>query len=323
MKREHQDNRLLAIACILAAVGFASTQDAVVKSMSGSYSIYEAVIFRCLGSLPLLLFFQWWKADRLPDSRPLMVRLLVRSLILCSAYFAFVLSIAAMPIATSVAIYFTMPFFVAGLAGPLLGERVRIHRWLAIGAGFVGVMIMVRPGASVFEPAALLSLYSAFGYAVGQMMGRPLAQQVPPSVIANIQNLVYLLAAAALAIVFNSFEFGGFSHKSLVFLSRPWEWPGPGDLAVLLANGVLAAFAMVLFIAAYKYAESNFVAPFEYSSMLWAVFYGLLLFGDFPDTYTWTGIGVVVIAGLAMIWRDRQLDRSMSQSVRLPKPAGE
>ena len=65
--------------------------------------------------------------------------MLLRSLILCTAYFAFVLSIAAMPIANSVAIYFTMPFFVAGLAGPLLGERVRIYRWLAIIAGFIGV----------------------------------------------------------------------------------------------------------------------------------------------------------------------------------------
>ncbi len=224
------------------------------------------------------------------------------------------LSIAAMPIANSVAIYFTMPFFVAGLAGPVLGERVRLHRWLAIIMGFIGVIIMVRPGAGVFEPAAVLSLLSALGYAYGQMIGRPIAQQVSPIVIAIWQNSVYILVSLALAILFNSFDFSWIAHKSLVFLSRPWVWPPAGDAAILFANGFLAAGGMLLFVSAYKYGESNFVAPFEYSAMIWAVGYGLLLFNDFPDSFTWIGAAVVVVAGILMIWRDRQLDRSVAHS---------
>jgi drug/metabolite transporter (DMT)-like permease len=314
MTGTHRDNRLLAIGCVLAAVGFASTQDAVVKSMSGDYSAYETVIFRCAGSMPILVALLWKTGGLSSLATPLLGRVLLRSIILCSAYFAFVLSIAAMPIANSVAIYFTMPFFVAGLAGPLLGERVRIHRWLAIIAGFIGVIVMVRPGAGVFEPAAFLALYSAFGYAWGQMMGRPLAHQMAPAVIANWQNLVYLGVAAALALVFNLVDFSGVSHRSLAFLSRPWVWPPATDAAILLANGLLAAFGMVLFVSAYKYAETNFVAPFEYSSMVWAVGYGLILFGDFPDAFTWMGAAVVVAAGITMIWRDRQLDRAAAQS---------
>jgi drug/metabolite transporter (DMT)-like permease len=305
----HKDNRLLAIVCILAAIGFASTQDAVVKAMSGSYAAYETVLFRCAGSLPVLTVLLWKQGGFGLLATPLLGRVLLRGAIFCTAYFAFVLSIAAMPIANSVAIYFTMPFFVAGLAGPVLGERVRLHRWLAIVAGFVGVLIMVRPGAGVFEPAAFLTLYSAFAYAIGQMMSRPISHKVQPIVMAYWQTLVLLGAGLALAAVFNVFEFSGFSHKSLVFLSRPWVWPAPGDAAVLLAVGVIAVFAMLLFISAYKFAESNFVAPFEYSSMIWAVIYGLLFFNDFPDA----------IAGIAMIWRDRQLDRSISQAVAPPK----
>jgi drug/metabolite transporter (DMT)-like permease len=314
MTGAHRDNRLLAIGCILAAVGFAATQDAVVKSMSGSYSAYETVIFRCVGSMPILAALLWRTGGFPSLATPLLGRVLLRSIILCTAYFAFVLSIAAMPIANSVAIYFTMPFFVAGLAGPLLGERVRIHRWLAIIAGFIGVIVMVRPGAGVFEPAAFLALYSAFGYSWGQMMGRPLAQQVAPAVIANWQNLVYLGVALVLGLFFNLFDFSGVSHKSLAFLSRSWVWPTAADAAVLFGNGILAAFGMVLFVSAYKYAESNFVAPFEYSSMIWAVGYGLTLFGDFPDAFTWIGAAVVVAAGITMIWRDRQLDRAAAQS---------
>lgn len=312
MRRQHQDNRTLAIACILAAVGIAATQDAITKSMSGDYSAYQTVIFRCLGSVPVLVILLWRDGQAKELFPALLPRVMLRSLILCSAYFAFVLSIAAMPIANSVAIYFTMPFFVASLAGPILGETVRIHRWLAIVAGFLGVLIMTRPGAGAFEPAALFALYSAFGYAVGQMIGRPLAQQVAPTIIANWQNLVYLIVALVLTVIFNSFDFSGVTHKSLAFLSRPWVSPSIQDFLILLANGVLAAFGMILFVSAYKYAESNFVAPFEYSAMIWAVAYGVLVFGDFPDAFTWIGAAVVVVAGLLMIWRDRQLDRTVS-----------
>ena len=310
----HRDNRILSIVCILTAVGFASTQDAVVKTMSGNFSAYEAVMFRCLGSFPVLALLLWREGGFARLATPLLGRVLLRAIILCAAYFAFILSIAAMPIANSVAIYFTMPFFVAGLAGPMLGERVRLHRWLAIIAGFIGVLIMVRPGAGVFEPAAILALLSALGYAVGQMLGRPTAQQVPPAVIAMWQNVVYLTVALLLAILFNSFDFSWLTHKSLVFLSRPWVWPGLFDGFVLFANGILAAFGMILFVSAYKYGESNFVAPFEYSSMIWAVTYGLFIFGDFPDSFTWIGAAIVATAGILMVWRDRQLDRAIVHS---------
>ena len=253
----------------------------------------------------------WRQGHGWSISTPLLPYVLLRGVILAIAYLAFVLAIAAMPIANAVAIYFTMPFFVAGLAGPLLGERVRIHRWLAIIAGFVGVMIMVRPGAGVFEPAALLALLSALGYAVGQMLGRPLSQKVAPILIATWQNFVYAAMAIGIGILFNTVDFGTFEHPSLVFLSRPWVWPGAFDAFLLLGHGMLAACAMMLFINAYRLAETNFVAPFEYSAMIWAVFFGLVLFNDFPDNYTWIGATIVIVAGILMILRDRQLDRSL------------
>lgn len=307
------DNRLLAIACLLSGVGLASAQDAVVKFMSSDYPAYETLLFRCLGTLPVLAFFLLRQKQGWGFRTPLFGRILLRSLILGVAYLSFTLSIAAMPIANAVAIYFTMPFFVAGLAGPILGEHVRLHRWLAIAAGFVGVIIMVRPGAGVFEPAAVLALISAMGYAVGQMIGRPISQTVPPIVIAAWQNTVYMAIAIGLLIVFNVFDLGPFHHPSLVFLSRPFVWPPLPHAALLFGHGILAALAMLLFVNAYKHAEANFVAPFEYSAMIWAVLYGLVLFGDFPDAYTWIGAAVVVTAGIFMSLRDRQLDRAIAR----------
>ena len=309
MTAAHRDNRLLAVACILGGVGLASTQDAIVKSLSGAYPAYETLMFRCVGSVPVLAVILGRSGNR-SLATPLWPRVLLRGLILGVAYLAFVLAIAAMPIANAVAIYFTMPFFVAGLAGPILGERVRLHRWLSIIAGFIGVMIMVRPGAGVFEPAAIFALISAAGYAVGQMIGRPISQQVSPIVIAIWQNAIYFSIGLLLALLFNLFDIGEFSHPSLAFLSRPLVLPTPEHLVLLFGHGVIAAFGMLLFVNAYKFGEANFVAPFEYSAMIWALLFGLFIFGDFPDLYTWTGAAIVIAAGLLMVWRDQRLNRA-------------
>lgn len=311
MSTPHRDNRLLAVACILGGVGLASMQDSIVKSMSGTYPAYETLMIRCLGSVPLLLIFLWHQMAFRLIATPLIGRVFVRGLILSFAYLNFVLAIAAMPLANAVAIYFTMPFFVAGLAGPILGERVRLHRWLAIIAGFIGVMIMVRPGfAGHFEWASIFALLSALGYAVGQMIGRPISQKVNPVVIAVWQNIIYFSVGFLLAILFNAFQIGPFTHPSLEFLSRAWVWPDLRDGAVLAFMGVIAACAMILFVNAYKYGEANFVAPFEYSAMIWAVSFGLVFFGDFPDLYTWIGAAIVIAAGLLMVWRDRRVNRA-------------
>jgi drug/metabolite transporter (DMT)-like permease len=299
--REH---RLKAAGLAIAAIGVASAQDAIIKSIAGSFPAYEAVLLRGLVGLPILLV---WLAvtDGLQTLRtPWMGALVLRGLVLCSAYICFIMAIAAMPIANGVSIYFTMPFFVAILAGPFLGESVPIYRWLAIFAAFIGVIIMVRPGAADFEPASFLALYSALGYAVGQMMGRHYSQKVPPLVLANVQNWVYLAVAAVMFAVFQVVGVHLSGHKSVEFLTRPVVWPTLSEVGLLSLMGLFAAVGSVLFTYAYKNASSSFVAPFEYTAMIWAVMFGVVLFGDFPDGHTWVGMAVVVIAGLLMMWRD-------------------
>jgi drug/metabolite transporter (DMT)-like permease len=299
------DNRLRSMVLVILAVGLASTQDAIVKHMSGAYPAYETVFIRGLISLPIMAI--WLKRDLHFSSlaTPQLKYVLLRGLILCSAYFAFILAIAAMPIANAVSIYFTMPFFVAGLVGWTLGEHVPLYRWLAIIVGFIGVIIMVRPGAN-FEPASFFALYSALGYALGQMMSRRLAQTVPPIVIANWQNLIYFLVAIAVGLIVYVGGFTGEGNHTWAFLTRPPVWPTGQDSILLSIMGLLSAVVMMLYLNAYKNAEANFVAPFEYTAMIWAVFYGITIFGDYPDQWTWAGAAVVVGAGLYMLWRDNR-----------------
>ncbi len=303
--RNLADNKGLAALCITGAVATASTQDAVVKWLSGGYPVHEALFIRSVIALFIVSILVIRQSGWRSILTPCWPRTFLRGGILCSAFLAYILSLAAMPIADSIAIYFTMPFFVAALAGPLLGERVHAYRWIAIAMGFTGVMVMIRPGSSVFEPAALLALYSAFAYGLGQMLGRGISRDVSPAVQALHQNFIYLIVAIVLAIGFSLLPAEHFQHKSLAFLARPWAWPTPNDFLLMGCIGVLASFGTVLFSSAYKLAESNFVAPFEYSGMFWAVAYGYFVFGSLPNSYTVFGGTIVVAAGLFMLAMDR------------------
>lgn len=303
------DNKLLAIIYACGAVGIASTGDTLVKWLSGNYPVHQVLFIRCLIGVPILALIVHRNASFASLIGPGTALSLTRGLIMSSAYLAFILSIAAMPMADSVAIYFAMPLFVAVLAGPILGEHVRLHRWIAIIAGFIGVMIMINPGSGVLEPAALLSLYSALGYAFSQTLARRVVRSVPPATMAFHTNAVYLLVAVSLAVTFTLFDAGAVQHKSLAFLTRPWQWPPLFDLAAMLLLGSTVAIAMVLFGMAYKSAESSFVAPFEYTAMFWAALLGFLVFGDIPGLTTLWGGAIVLIAGLFMLWADRRVDR--------------
>ena len=298
------EQRLKAALLAILAVGAASMQDAIIKSLASTMPAYEAVMIRGLVGMPILVLLLLFTNGFSSLRTPLLWPLIGRGLVLCAAYFSFILAIAAMPIANAVAIYFTMPFFVATLAGPFLGERVPVYRWLAMIAAFVGVLVMVQPGRSEFEPASGFALFSAFGYAVGQMMGRHYSQRVPPIVIANVQNAVYFAVGALLHVLVNAFGWQLTGHKSLEFLTGSAVWPDAHSMLLLVVMGCLAAVGSVIFTYAYKFAQSNFVAPFEYTAMIWAVLFGLFLFGDFPNLVTWVGMTVVILAGLFMTWRE-------------------
>jgi drug/metabolite transporter (DMT)-like permease len=303
------DNKLHAIGLVMLAVMMASTQDMIVKSVSGVYPAYEMVVFRCVVSVPILGVWLAMKGGLPTLATPYLPRILLRSFVLCSAYFAYILSLSSLAMANTVSIYFTLPLFVAALSGWGLGEKVPLHRWIAIIAGFVGVLVMVRPATGSFQPASLLALYSAFAYAVGQMMGRSLSQRVDTLVISNWQNMIYLIVAIVMGLVVYIFGLANEGSKTLAFLTRPPSWPEPSHYAVLLSMGFLAAVAMMAYVNAYRSAPANFVAPFEYSAMIWAVLYGALFFHDFPDFWTMVGAAIVVSAGLFMLWRDHVMGR--------------
>ncbi len=300
------DHPALAVLCLCGAVALASSIDAIVKLLSGGYPVHQLLAVRTGTALPLLLVYVLWREGPPRVPRNLWGLVIARGCIMATAYLGFAMSVATLPLASGVAIYFTMPLFVAALAGPVLGERVPAYRWLLIAIGFISVLVMIRPGSSVFEPAALLALYSAFGYGCSQLITRSLTSQVPSAILAFWGNAFYLLLAIVLALAFLNFGTSQNLHPSIAFLTRGWQTPNATDLALMVSTGLLSSAAMVLFATAYRLGEASFVAPFEYSSMLWATLYGIVLFADLPDIYTLAGGSAVACSGLMMLWLDRR-----------------
>ncbi|MCC7283334.1 MAG: DMT family transporter [Acetobacteraceae bacterium] len=201
----------------------------------------------------------------------------VRSLTLALCNLCFTAAIAFIPLAEATAINFLAPLLVLVLAGWWLRETIGWRRWTAVGAGLLGVVIILRPGMGVTHPAAFLVLGTALLFSVYSVMTRLLARYDD-----SLTTIWHTGLAASIA-------------TSLV-VPFFWVTPGPWGIAALLAIGVLGAIGHYLLILAYAAAPASLLAPFSYTQLVWAALFGWLVFADIPDLPTLLG-GLVIAAG--------------------------
>lgn len=304
-----------AVVLILSAVLITTLQDTTLKGMSGAYPFHEMQTIRSLAAMPVVIGFLLYETRGLSALASTdWAYISLRSLVVAIASVCFYATAAAMPFPEAVALYFTMPLIVAILAGPLLGEPVRWYRLVAVVFGFLGVTIIVQPGSAVFEPASLLGIFCAVCYAIGNLMIGPLGPSVPTSVLAFYLNLFFLLTALILSLIFGFgwLETGG--HASIAYLTGPWVMPTTWDLALLIAIGLSTGLLMILFTMPYRLAEVSFIAPFEYSAMLWAMLFSWLILGDIPGIKALAGNALIAGAGLFMLGMDRYTSRDRRQA---------
>jgi len=297
-----------AVFLVLGIAVFA-LQDLVIKLVSGTYPLSEALTIRSVTALPLLLLLVALDGG-LAGLRSRRWRLLVlRGAVMCLAYISYYLGLAALPLATCVALYFTAPLFITVLSVFVLGEKVGLRRWLAVLVGFAGMLIMVRPGSELFDWAALLPVISGLAYGTSQIIARRLGETERSTVMAFYGNALFLVAGLVLAGLFGSGAYAGETHRSLAFLLRGWITPSAWDLMLMMGCGVVAAIGLTLLTQAYRSAHANVVAPFEYTALVWGVVYGWLIWSELPRSGTWLGIAIVIGAGLYVLHRERRLGR--------------
>ena len=299
------------ILALLLGIAVFSLQDVILKRLSGDYPLYQAMIIRSLTAVPLLLIIVRWLDGRLTTiTTPNWGLMLARGLLNFLAYTAYYLGLAAMPLADTVALFFTAPLFITLAAAVVFKERIGATTIVALLAGFIGMLMIFNPTGSVFDPAALLPVLGALGYALTQLATRALGRTETAAAMTFWGNLTFLASALALAAVFGSGAYDGATHPSLAFLTRGWQAMPPRDLMLFMACGGIAAVGLSLLTYAYRVAPSSIVAPFEYSFIIWGVLWGWLFWSQLPTTLAWAGIALLIAAGLLVIRTEAQTKKA-------------
>jgi len=307
--KDRLDSPFKGILFVMAGVSVFMIQDVAIKWMSGSYPVYEIVFVRSLVALPpiVLIVRLEGRLALLLTRHPWMH--LLRSFAMLMSYTFYYMALATLPLADTVALFFSGPLFVTALSVPLLGETVRLPRWLAVFVGFLGIVIMLRPGAGVFDPAAFLPVLAALSYAIVAIVTRRLGETDTGSSMAFYSNLLYLIVGGGVGAALGDrvWDVGG--HASLQFLVRPWVFPSVFDLTLMALCGLVAAFGFYALSQAYRVARVSTVAPFEYTGLPLAVLWGYVFWGDLPDGYTIVGALLVVGAGLFVLRQETRRKR--------------
>ena len=203
----------------------------------------------------------------------------------------FIIAVSYVPLADAVAITFVAPFMVTLMGALILREPVGIRRWTAVTIGFIGTLIVIRPGMGVIHPAAGLLIIAAAAFALRQVLSRVLAGGDSTH---------------------TTFAYTAIVSWSLLTIPVMFFWQTPStslEIGLLVGMAVVAAVAEFLVIMALDTAQAVVVAPVHYSLLLWGTFYGFAVFGQLPDGWTWLGALIIVASGLYTLNRERQAAR--------------
>ena len=266
---------------------FLTVNDAVMKWMAAGYPVGQIVFLRGMFLLGLVATVAvGWSGPQALRVHNLRAQSL-RALLTVASTWMFVGGLALMPLADAIAVTFAAPLFVTAFAPVALGEKVGWQRWLAVVAGFVGVVVMLRPGAAL-RWEVLLPLGAALTYGLAQIITRQL--------VATESSL-------------GTMAFTMFSVTVVAALTAPfgWQTPTAGDVALLAVAGLLLGSSHLLVIEAFRWAEASVAAPFQYSAVVWAVLLGVVVWGDVPDIWIGSGATLVIASGLYIWHRETRL----------------
>jgi drug/metabolite transporter (DMT)-like permease len=269
-----------ARAAILITVGtiFFAVNDAMVKFIGGEIHPVQMALFRyAIGFVLLAPMFARLGRAGLRTKRPWLHA--ARAILACSAQAGVFYAVVHLPLADATAISFSRPLFVTALAVVLLGETVGWRRWAATGIGFVGVLVMMRPGQTGFDSAALVAVVCAIAFGLSLILIRILAATDPPLRILFYYHVIGVVMFAG---------------------PSAWLWEDPTAIQwpILFLIGVLTTVAMICFVRAFATGEASVVGPMEYVRLVYAALIGYVVFSEVPDAVTGIGAAIIVAATL-------------------------
>lgn len=287
--RNFSDNIRGAIYMMLSMAGFV-LNDTLMKSLSADMPMFQAIFLRGIAATVLMGILAWRQHAlwyRLSGSGARVVGLRIIGEI--GATICFITALFNMPIANATAILQVMPLAVTLGAALFLGEQVGWRRYTAIVIGFIGVMLIVRPGAEGFTIYSVYALVAVVFLTLRDLITRRLAAQVPSTYVA------FISAASIMAV------------SGLLSMTAPWAPVSLTQMAILTIAAIFVLMGYLFGIMTMRTGDISFISPFRYTILIWAILLGLFVFGDVPDGLTIIGSAIVVLTGLYTFYRERSL----------------
>jgi drug/metabolite transporter (DMT)-like permease len=306
---------LHAILVKLVSVLLFAMMSALIRWLGDRVPVGQVVFFRSASALlPVLLIYALrGELEAAVRTKRLAGHIGRGTISVASMFFNFA-ALARLPLMDATAIGFAAPLITVALAALLLDERVNAHRWSAVVVGFMGVIVMLWPYLDVVGLVATGSTASTVGAACALS-----GCFTNAGAVIQTRRLTDSETTAAIVFYFSLFC----AAASAVTLPFAWYTPDAWELAALIAIGVLGGTSHILLTESYRYAPASVVAPFDYTTMLWAFLFGYWLFGEVPTVHVFIGSGIVVASGLYMIWRERRraIERRRAKSAGPPPTA--
>lgn len=279
----------MAMAGMLVAI-----MHVIVRDVSADVHPFQIAFFRNVIGFVMLLPFLL-RQDRVHWKSKQPKLQLFRAIVGSCALLSWFTCLSMLPVADATAISFVTVLFITIGAAVILGEKVGVRRWTAIGIGFIGTLIIVRPGTEVFGPGAIVALVSTMFWAAAMLCVKVLSRTDSSVTMVFYANVYFTI----------------FSFIPALFV---WSWPDQHALMMMGVIGVMATLAHLCMAQALKLTDATVVAPVDYTRLLWAAGVGYIAFGEFPDVWTWVGGTVIFLSTIYITYRESRRGKASPPS---------
>lgn len=276
-----------------------AVEDALIKLLSDAIPVGQILSIICLGGLIAFMAWSVFKGERLWQPAYLDTKVLLRSLCDVSGSIMFITSLTLIPLTTASAVIQATPLVVAMGAAVFLGQAVGWRRWLAILVGFVGVMIIIRPGMEGFTPATLLAVGGMLGLAARDLFTRGLTVQLSGAQLATHTFALIVPAGILLTIL----------------RGQTPVMPDAQESLILFGAIIIGMVAYLAIVAATRGGNAGIISSFRYSRMIFALIIGYLIFAEIPDAPTVIGAAIIIASGIYTLWREARLRRASLKEI--------
>jgi drug/metabolite transporter (DMT)-like permease len=290
---DFRDN-MRGILAMLACCLFFILNDTCVKAAGATMPLGQIIVLRGIVSTVVIVAMAG-RLGLLPSVPALVAdrRILLRTTGEVGATVLYLTALLEMPIANISSIAQATPLAITAAGAIFLGERVGWRRWTAVTVGFIGILIIVRPGTEGFNAWALVALGSVLLVTLRDVTTRIIPATIPVAAITVVTSVSVMLSGVAYTLA----------------LGERWHWPTPAELLLVVGSGAFLLLGFVTVIVAMRHGDISVVAPFRYAFIPYAIAIGWLVWGDIPDAMTLVGIAVVVLTGIYTFYRERKLAR--------------